>query len=492
MKKLTIALFFLLAAVCYAATVPQPTSAAVGYTATVPQPTSAAVGCAAAVPQPTAAPADSAAAPSASIVDEVIWVVGDEAILRSDVEQMRLQAAQEGVRFKGNPDCAIPEQIAVQKLFLHQAAIDSIEVGESEIATGIDRQIDAWIQMAGSREKLEEYKRQTVNQMRTQLHDDYRDRIMVKKMQQKLVEDIKVTPAEVRRYFKDMPQDSLPFVPTEVEVQIVTQTPRIEIEEINRVKDELREYTDRINKGEASFSTLARLYSEDGSARNGGEIGYTGRAPLDPAFAAVAFGLTDPKKVSKIVESEFGFHIIQLIDKRGDKINVRHILRKPVVSDSAVNKAIARLDSIADDIRASKFTFEEAAAYGSDDKDTRSNHGLMANLTEEGRTSKFRMQDLPQDVARVVDTMQVGQVSRAFQMVNERGKTVCAIVKLKNRIDGHKATITEDFQILKNVVLARLREKKIHDWLSDKIRATYVRLNDDYRDCEFEYQGWIR
>ncbi len=484
MKKLFIVGFLAVFAACIAAS-----SAPVGYAAVVPQLT------------------DSAAASAASVVDEVVWVVGDEAILHSDIEQWRLQAAQEGVRFKGNPDCAIPEQIAVQKLFLHQAAIDSIEVTEADIASGIDRQIEEWTQMAGSREKLEEYKRQTISQMRSQLHDDYRDRLMVQKMQQKLVEDIKVTPAEVRRYFKDMPQDSLPFVPTEVEVQIVTQTPRVEIEEINRVKDELRDYTDRINKGEASFSTLARLYSEDGSARNGGEIGYTGRAPLDPAFAAVAFGLTDPKKVSKIVESEFGFHIIQLIDKRGDKINVRHILRKPVVSDSAINKAIVRLDSLADYIRAEqvpdilrkqfvtvpdKFSFEDAVSLFSDDKDTRSSKGLMANLTEEGRTSKFRMQDLPQDLVRVVDTLQVGQVSRAFKMVNNQGKTLCAIVKLKSRIEGHKATITEDFQILKNVVLSRLHAKKIRDWVDSKIKATYVRINPNYRDCEFEYQGWIR
>ena len=484
MKKLFIVGLLAVFAACIAAS-----SAPVGYAAVVPQ------------------PADSAASSASSVVDEVVWVVGDEAILHSDIEQWRLQAAQEGVRFKGNPDCAIPEQIAVQKLFLHQAAIDSIEVTEADIASGIDRQIEEWTQMAGSREKLEEYKRQTISQMRSQLHDDYRDRLMVQKMQQKLVEDIKVTPAEVRRYFKDMPQDSLPFVPTEVEVQIVTQTPRIEIEEINRVKDELRDYTDRINKGEASFSTLARLYSEDGSARNGGEIGYTGRAPLDPAFAAVAFGLTDPKKVSKIVESEFGFHIIQLIDKRGDKINVRHILRKPVVSDSAINKAIARLDSLADYIRAEqvpdilrnqfvtvpdKFTFEDAVSLFSDDKDTRSSKGLMANLTEEGRTSKFRMQDLPQDLVRVVDTLQVGQVSRAFKMVNNQEKTVCAIVKLKSRTEGHKATITEDFQILKNVVLSRLHAKKIRDWVDSKIKATYVRINPNYSDCEFEYQGWIR
>lgn len=440
-----------------------------------------------------------------SIVDEVVWVVGDEAILKSDIEQMRLQTAQQGIRFKGNPDCAIPEQIAVQKLFLHQAAIDSIEVTESEISMGIDQQIEDWTQMAGSREKLEEYKRQTISQMRAQLHDEYRDRLMVQNMQKKLVEDIKVTPAEVRRYFKDIPQDSLPFVPTEVEVQIITQTPRIEMEEINRVKEELREYTDRINRGETSFSTLARLYSEDGSARNGGELGYTGRGQWVPEFANVAFNLTDPKKVSKIVETEFGFHIIQLIDKRGDKVNVRHILRKPVVSDSSITASLARLDSIAADVRASippkpiraqftgKWTFEDAVLFFSDDKDTRSNRGLMTNRPDiQTSTSKFRMQDLPQDVARVVDTMKVGEISKAFKMINEKGKTVCAFVKLKSRTDGHKATITEDFQVMKNVVLNKLREEKIHNWVVDKIKATYVRLNDNYRDCDFEYQGWIR
>lgn len=440
-----------------------------------------------------ALPADSVAILPASVVDEVVWVVGDEAILRSDIEQMRLQAAQEGFRFKGNPDCAIPEQIAVQKLFLHQAAIDSIEVTEPEIASGVDQQIEAWTQMAGSREKLEEYKRQTISQMREQLHDDYRDRVLTQKMREKLVENIKVTPAEVRRYFKDLPQDSLPYIPTAVEVQIITQTPRLELEEINRVKDELRDYTDRVNRGETSFATLARLYSEDpGTARNGGELGYTGRGVLDPAFATVAFGLTDPKKISKIVESEFGYHIIQLIDKRGDKVNVRHILRKPVVSDVAIDQAILRLDSIGDDLRAEKFTFEEAAAYISDDKDTRNNHGLMANMTEAGRTSKFQMQDLPQEVARVVDTMKVGEISKAFKMVNERGKTVCAIVKLKNRVEGHRATVTEDFQVMKDVVLNKLKEEKLHKWVVDKIKATYVRIADEYKDCDFEYEGWIR
>jgi len=428
-----------------------------------------------------------------SIVDEVIWVVGDEAILKSDVEAMRIQGQQEGMRWKGDPDCAIPEQIAVQKLFLNQAITDSIEVTEAEISQGVDQYIENMISMVGSREKLEEYQKKPMSQIRADLRETYRERQMVQGMQQKITKDITVSPAEVRRYFKDMPQDSLPFVPTEVEVQILTMTPRVPQEEINRIKEELRDYTDRVNKGEASFQTLARLYSEDpGTARRGGELDYTGRGMLDPAFANVAFGLTDPKKVSKIVESEFGYHIIQLIDKRGDKIKVRHILRKPVVSDDAIEKAILRLDSIRNDLLEEKFTFDIAASMLSDDKDTRNNHGLMANATQEGRTSRFKMAELPPEIAKAVDTMKVNSISAPFRMINERGKTVCAIVKLKSRIEGHKATITEDFQILKNLVQAKRREEKLHKWVVDRIKSTYVRINDRYRNCDFEYEGWVR
>ena len=428
-----------------------------------------------------------------SIVDEVIWVVGDEAILKSEVEEARLQAEQEGAKWNGDPDCVIPEQIAVQKLFLHQAAIDSIEVTESEIMQEVEAQISYWTQMVGSKEKLEEYKKQSIAQMRNELHDTMRDRKMAEEMRKELVKDIAVTPAEVRRFFKDLPEDSIPYVATEVEVQIITQTPKIEQEEINRVKDQLREFTDRVTKGETQFSTLARLYSEDpGSARQGGELGYTGRGTLDPAFANVAFNLTSPNKVSKIVESEFGFHIIQLIDKRGDKINCRHILLKPVVSDSSVNKSLARLDSIRNDILAEKFTFDEGASYISDDKDTRNNKGLMANVKDMSRTSRFKMDELPPEVARAIDTLKIGGISAPFQMINARGKTVCAIAKLKNRVEGHKATITEDFQVMKAVVENKRRMEKLHQWVCDKIKATYVRINERYKDCKFEYQGWVR
>lgn len=436
---------------------------------------------------------DAPVIPESSVVDEVIWIVGDEPILKSDVEGMRLQAEAEGVKWSGDPDCTIPEQIAVQKLFLHQAAIDSIEVSESDISQGIDEQINRWIQLIGSQEKLEEYRKQSIAQMRQEMHDEFKNSKLVQSMRMKLVEDISVTPADVRNYFKDLPEDSIPFVPAEVEVQILTQQPRVSQEEINKVKDQLREYTDRVTKGETTFATLARLYSEDTeSARQGGELGFTGRGMLDPTFASVAFNLTDPKKISKIVETEFGFHIIQLIDKRGDRVNVRHILRKPQVSSESIDRTIARLDSIGDDIRDKKFSFEEGASILSDDKDTKKNGGLMANSSEGIRTSKFQMKDLPTEVARVVDTMKVGEISKAFKMVNRQGKTVCAIIKLKSRTDGHKATITEDFQVMKDVVLAKRREQVLHDWVVEKIKHTYVRMNERYKDCNFEYQGWVR
>lgn len=441
-----------------------------------------------------------------NVVDEVIWIVGDEPILKSEVEVTRIQSAMEGTRWSRNPDCAIPEQLAVQKLFLHQAAIDSIEVTESEISSQIEMRLDYMVSQIGSREKLEEYRKQSISQIRASMHDDLRDQMMIQRMKDKLVKGVVVTPAEVRRYFKDLPLDSVPYVPTEVEVQIVTQTPRITPEEINRVKDRLREFTERVTSGETQFQTLARLYSEDpGSARQGGELDYTGRGMLDPAFATVAFNLTDPKKISKIVESEFGYHIIQLVDKRGDKIKVRHILLKPEVSDSAINASLALLDTVAIALRngevppmlevrnpVDKFTFEDAVSVFSDDKDTRNNRGLMANRSENGQTSKFRLSDLPSEVARTVDTMTVGEISQPFTMINQQGKTVCAIVKLKSRTEGHKATITEDFQVMQEVVMKKRREEVLRKWIINKIKNTYVKIGDAYRDCDFEYPGWVR
>ena len=426
-----------------------------------------------------------------NVIDEVVWVVGDEAILKSEVEEARMSALYEGRKFDGDPYCVIPEEIAVQKLFLHQAALDSIEVAESEVIQRVDQMTNMYIANIGSREKMEEYFNKTSSQIREALRENAREGLKVQRMQQKLVGEIKITPAEVRRHFKDLPQDSIPYIPTQVEVQIITQQPKIPLEEIEDVKSRLREYTDRVNKGE-SFSMLARLYSDDrGTAINGGEMPFTGRGYLDPAFANVAFNLQDPNKVSKIVESEYGFHIIQLMEKRGDRIKVRHILLKPHVPEEALMAGTARLDSIADDIRNGKFTFEEAASVLSQDKDTRNNHGLLPN--PQTNTSKFEMQELPPEIAKVVDKMRVGEISEAFTMIPQKtGKEECVIVKLKSRINGHKATISEDYQNLKEIVLEKRRDEMLDKWIREKQKHTYVRINENWKNCTFKYPGWIK
>lgn len=428
-----------------------------------------------------------------NIVDEIIWVVGNEPILLSDVEETRISSEAYGQPVD-NPYCTIPEQIAVNKLFVHQAELDSVTVSESDVIRAVDNRINESIQAFGSREALEQMYGRSVPQMRENLKKQYREQMMADEVRQKLTTDVKATPAEVREYFKNVPNDSLPFIPTQVEVQIITSVPEVPRAEVERIENKLREYARRVNSGEADFSTLAKFYSEDGSARNGGELGYMGRNQLVPEFANVAFTLNDPKKVSKIVRSEYGYHIIQLIDKKGDKINVRHILLKPHIDDSEIEKGIARLDSIANDIRANKFTFDAAALALSDDKDTRNNHGLMANVDQQNGTvsSRFEMQDLPADVAKVVDTLSVGQISRAFRMTNDKGQEVCAVVMLKNRIEGHPANMTEDFQTLRDVVVNKRKEEKIEQWIKDKIKTTYVRISPDWRNCKFHYEGWVK
>ena len=430
-----------------------------------------------------------------SIVDEVIWVIGDEAILRSDVERVRTQMG----RFNGNPYCVIPENLAVQKLFIHQAEIDSIEANEETVNRYVEAQIQEWIQTAGSKEKLEEYRNMTLTQIREETHDLVKDNQLMRQVREHLTKDIKVTPAEVRHFFKEMPEDSLPLIPTQVEVELLAEHPRIQQEEIDRVKGLLRDYTERINSGDMSFAVMARMFSEDiESARQGGEMDYMSKAELDPAFANVAWSLTDPKKVSKIVESQYGYHIIQLVDKRGDKLKLRHILKRPKVDSKDIDAALLRLDSITMDIRDGKFTFEDAASALSDDKDSRNNKGLMFNVVfdkvseERIRTSRFKMGELPAEIARVVEGLDVGEISKPFTMIDKKGKEQCCVVKLKSRIKAHPATVTEDFQVLSQIVRNRRCEEFLDNWIREKQRTTYVRINPEWVNCEFKYPGWVK
>ena len=424
-----------------------------------------------------------------NVIDRVEWVVGDKAILRSDIEESIRYWLSTGRKFEGDPYCVVGEDLAIQQLFLHQAAIDSIEVDETMIMRKVDAQMDYVIQQIGSKEKLEEYFDKNSAEIREMYREQLYNMEMMEMMKSKLVGDIKVSPSLVRRYYESLPKDSLPFIQEQVEVQIITIEPEITEEEIERVKGELRDYTERIMSGETSFSTMALMYSEDpGSARRGGELDFMGRGELDPAFATVAFNLTDPGKISKIVESEYGFHIIQLMEKRGDRIKVRHILRKPERSADNIKKMLLRLDSISTDIKEGKFTFEEAAGAISDDKDTRNNYGIMYNRNT--ASAQFSFEELPADVARVVENLEVGELSQPFAWILDNGKTVCAIAKLRSRTEAHLATINEDYETLSMMYKSELGNQRLQDWIKQKQQNTYVRINSDSRNCEFKYPHW--
>lgn len=431
--------------------------------------------------------------PGNNIIEEVAWMVGDQPIYKSDIEEAYQQMLYEKTPVNGDPYCVVPEQLAIEKLFLHQADMDTVEVQESMVSMAVDQRLNYLITNLGSKEKVEEYFRKPISEFRSQLSDVMRNQYRVQQVQASLTKDLKVTPSDVHRYFSTLPQDSIPFVPLQVECEIITINPKIPQEEIDDIKSRLRQYADRINKGESDFSTLAILYSQDpGSSVRGGEIGFMGRGHLEPEYAAVAFNLNDSRKVSKIVETQYGYHIIQLIEKRGDRVNTRHILLRPKVSDQELTEAIHRLDSVrANIVTHKRFTFEEAAPILSQDKDTRNNQGRMLN--QANGTTRFEMKDLPQEVAKVVDKMQVGDVSEAFIMKDpKRDRDIVAIVKLTQRIPAHRANLSEDYQTIKGMYENSAKQQMVKDWLSRKIRDTYVKIEDNWADCEFEHPEWLR
>ena len=426
-----------------------------------------------------------------NIIDEVIWIVGDDAILRSEVEEERLRAQYEGQPIPGDPYCVIPEQLAVQKLFLHQAELDSVEVSESTVSHQVDMRMNYYISQIGSKEKMEEYFRKTSTEIREEMMKTVRNQMTIQQMQQKLTSHIKPTPSEVRRYYNTLPLDSIPMMPAEVEVQILSFVPPVPVEEIERVKSRLREFTERVMTGQADFAMLARFYSEDTeSAKHGGELGFVGKGQLVPEFAEVAFNLNDPKKVSRIVETEYGYHIIQLIEKHGERINCRHILLKPRVSATDKMNAIARLDSIARVIRADSMTFEQAIIRYSEDKNTVMNAGLMTNPNT--GASKFEYQDLPAEVAKQIYSMKEGDISDPFVMMDPtKNKEVCAIVKLKKKTDVHRANLTDDFQAVKAMLEQKLSAEFVHDWIIKKQKEVYVHVDPRWADCDFEFPNWV-
>ncbi|MCL2596552.1 MAG: peptidylprolyl isomerase [Paludibacter sp.] len=427
-----------------------------------------------------------------NIIDEIIWTIGDDVILRSDVEEYKKDAQRSGQTIEGNEDCIIPEQIAIQKLYLHQGDLDSITVDERTVTQETEYRLNNIISQIGSRERMEAYWEKPYNEIRDEMRQFVHDRMIIQQVQRKLVGNIAPTPAEVRRYFNGLSTDSLPTVPTQVELQIVSIQPPVPIEEINRTKERLREFADRVNNGEADFSMLARLYSEDAeTAKRGGETDFFGRGMMTPEFANVAFNLTDPTKVSRIVETEYGFHILQLIERRGDRVNVRHILLKPHVTTEDRQEAIHLLDSVANQIREGKITFEQAVVRFSTDKNTALNAGLMMN--NKTGSSKFEYQQLPSEVAKAVYSMKTNEISDPFTMIDANiNKEVVTVVKLKARTETHKANLIDDYQLLKNIFESKMQDDFLKNWIAKKQKETYISIDPEWANCEFQYPGWIK
>ena len=426
-----------------------------------------------------------------NIIDEVVWIVGEEAILRSEVEEERLRAQYEGTPIAGDPYCVIPEQLAIQKLFLHQAELDSIEVNESSVSSQVDMRLNYYISQIGSKEKMEEYFSKSTSEIREEMMTMVRNQMIIQQMQSSLTENIAPTPAEVRRFFNSLPEDSIPMVPAQVEVQILSIEPPVPVEETERIKTRLREFTERVHNGSADFGMLARLYSEDTeSAKRGGELGFVGKGQLVSEFANVAFNMTDPKRVSRIVQTEYGYHIIQLIEKKGDRINCRHILLKPRVSIDDKVRAVTLLDSVRTLVVDSGMLFEAAVARYSEDKSTVMSGGLMTNMNT--GASKFEYQELPPEIAKQIYVLQEGDVSAPFVMMDRtKNKEICAIVRLKTKRDAHKANLVDDFQVIRDMLEKKLQAECVDKWIRNKQKEIYIHIDPNWSGCDFQYPGWI-
>ncbi len=426
-----------------------------------------------------------------NVAEEVAWVVGDEPIFKSDIEEQYQQVLSERIPIDGNPYCVIPEQMAINKLFLDQARIDTVEVQQSAISSEVESRINFFIANLGSKEKVEEYFRMPMPRLREKLNEMYSEQYCIQQVQSELTKNVKATPADVQKYYNSLPKDSLPYIPMQVEVQIITINPVIPQQEIDEVKARLRDYAQQVNSGEREFSTLAILYSQDqATAVYGGETGFQSRSVLLPEYATAAFNLNDNKRVSNIVETDDGYHIIQLIEKRGDRINTRHILLRPKVSDKDLTDALSRLDSVRNDIMAGKQTFDQMAFYISQDKESRNNNGNMLN--EKTHSSRFEMADLPAEVGKKVYSMKAGDISEPFVMVNPKTRREqVAIVKLVKRIDGHKADLAEDYMIIKEMCEGEAKGKIIDDWVAQKQKSVYVYIEEGWRNCDFKYD-WLK
>jgi peptidyl-prolyl cis-trans isomerase SurA len=422
------------------------------------------------------------------VLDQVIAVVGGNIILQSDLDAQYTQYLMQEGETGENEEirCAMLESMLFQKLLLNQAELDSVTVSDGQVEAEMDRRLRHYISLFGSQEKFEEFYQKSTLEFKDELRDQVKDMMMIEKVQQTITENVNITPSEVKAFYRELPEDSIPFINSEVEMAQIVKMPPVNQEEIERVKNKLQELRYRVINGE-SFATLAILYSEDpGSAKKGGELGLYGRGEMYPEFEAASFALKGDE-VSEIVKTEAGYHIIQLIERRGEYINVRHILIRPKVSPTDLAKAKKELDSIADLIENGTYTFEEAVKNFSEDP-SKNNNGLVLNPMS--GTSLFEADQLDPKVFFVIDKLEVGELSVPVQFQTPEGKDAYRILQLRKRTEPHKANLKDDYDRIQEWALEHKKQDVITKWVEDKSSNTYVRVNDEYKNCDF-VNSWV-
>jgi len=422
------------------------------------------------------------------VIDQIVAVVGSNPILKSDIETQAIQMQAQGVTTQGDQKCEILEQLLEQKLLLAEAELDTmIVVTDNQINQQMDRRMNYFIENIGSEKEVEKYFSKPINQLKAEMSETIKEQLKTEQMQAKIIAKVTATPSEVRQFFRQLPSKDVPEIGSQLEYAQITILPAITEQEDMAVKAKLRDFKKRVENGD-NFATLAIMYSEDpGSARNGGEMDYVGRAMLDPAFATEAFNLK-PNQVSKVVKSEFGYHIIQLIDRKGEKIKCRHILLRPKIDLKELELAKNRIDSIADFVRKGKLTWEQASFLYSSDKSTRNNGGLVTS--QRTGSSKFQVSELDPDVSKIITVMNIGETSHPFVTVDDKQRQVYKVVKLINKTKAHKANLQEDYQSLSELYLTKKKEDIYRKWIAKQQAKTYIHVDDAFANCNFKLKSW--
>tara|TARA_R110002050_G_scaffold109799_1_gene221436 strand:+ start:179372 stop:180742 length:1371 start_codon:yes stop_codon:yes gene_type:complete len=428
---------------------------------------------------------------SQPVVDKVVAVVADQIVLKSELESAIIQYASSGNPIEPNTRCVIFEDLLFKKLLLNQAALDSVEIPDAQIEDNIARRMQFFVQQIGSEKKLEEFYGKSIPEIKAEFHDLVRDQMLTEQMQGSITSGVDISPKEVRLFFNDIPKDSLPFINSEVVVEHIMIDPVISEEERNLSKSKIEEIRQRVLKGE-DFGTLAFLYSEDpGSAKKNGELGFMKRDALVKEFSAVAFSI-QPGQVSEIVETEFGYHIIQLVERRGQLVNVRHILIKPKVNQMDLITAKTELDSIRTQIvDVDSVKFETMAARYSDDKSTRMNGGKLIN-PQTGSTV-FEIDEVSKvdpSLFFILDKMKPGEISKPVIYQKMDGSQAYRIVKLVSVTDAHRANMEDDYLKIQGAAKAEKEKEVMDKWIKNKISSNYIRIDDDLLNCDFQH-SWF-